>query len=374
MEPAFLTPLYERPGPWASVQVDTGWTDESAAARRELQARDICDELAALGCDEATGAAVYEALTARPDGAEDAGRAVYAAGGEVVLDQPLSARPPAPMDVTWSALPRVAPLLDLAAQDPVCVVACIDRLGADLEVRTPLGGRDAGTVGGREYPVHLTGRADRSARHFRQSVENTWEHNAAETAAAVAQCQADTHADLIVLAGDPRERAAVHRRLPEALQDLVVETEHGGRAGGASTRLLDEDVDRARREHVRRRADHELERFRSAHEATAEGVPALVEAARQHRIAELLVRPDGPDNGREVWIGAEPDQLSVHRSDARYLGETRPEPARADDALLRSAAVTGARGECVHPAAGDDIPAGGLGALLRGPYGDGERT
>lgn len=34
MEPAILTPLHERPGPWASVQVGTAWTDESTPAGR----------------------------------------------------------------------------------------------------------------------------------------------------------------------------------------------------------------------------------------------------------------------------------------------------------------------------------------------------
>jgi hypothetical protein len=35
MEPAILTPLHEPPGPWASVQVDTAWTDESTTTRRQ---------------------------------------------------------------------------------------------------------------------------------------------------------------------------------------------------------------------------------------------------------------------------------------------------------------------------------------------------
>jgi hypothetical protein len=258
-------------------------------------------------------------------------------------------------------------------QEPVCLVAYIDRKGADLELRSPLGSRSAGHAEGETWPLRRTATVDWSERHFQQSVEDTWERNAGEIAAAIAAGHEDSGADLIVLAGDERERRAVHNRLPTVLRPLVIETEHGGRAEGAAVRLLDEDVERARQEHLNRHAEEELDRFRSAGDAAAEGVPALIEAAREHRIAELFVRPEGPDAHREVWVGKEPDQLAVRRTDMQYLGETNPSLARADDALLRSAVVTGAEALRVPPGPDDAVPAGGLGALLRWPLGEKER-
>ncbi|GHI29725.1 hypothetical protein Sdagh_14550 [Streptomyces daghestanicus] len=99
-------------------------------------------------------------------------------------------------------------------------------------------------------------------------------------------------------------------------------------------------------------------------------MPALVEAAREHRIDELLVIPDGPDTHREVWIGEDADQLAVRRTELKTLGEQNSWAARADDALLRSAVMTGAPAISVLPALPDtedrqDTPVGGLGALLR---------
>jgi hypothetical protein len=368
MDLAFLHPLYERPGPWASVYVDTSRHTENTAHERDLTAGAMARELAGQGADEATCDAVRRAVEGLRHSCEPHGRALFARGGEVVLD-PALARPPQGDRALWTPLPRVAPLLELAGEDPVCVVAYVDRKGADFELRGALGRDDAGSVTGRQWPVHRTGSVDWSERHFQLRVENTWEHNAAEIADALAVCQEETAADLLILVGDDRERRSVHERLPRRLHDLVVEARHG--TGG---RLLDEDVERARAEHVRDRAGAELERFLAARApddegraSAVEGVPALVEAAREYRIDELLVRPDGPDAHREVWIGEDPDRLAVRRTELTALGERQSWPARADDALIRSAAATDAAALSVTaaPNAREDTPVGGLGALLR---------
>jgi hypothetical protein len=366
MDLAFLHPLYEHRGPWASVYVDTSRHTEDTPHERSLTAQTAARELARQGADKATREAVHTALDELRHSSEPHGRALFATGGEVVLDPPLTADPGGPF-ILWSALPHTAPLLDLAGEDPLCVVAYVDRKGADFELRGARGSRDAGSVAGRQWPVHRTATVDWSERHFQLRVENTREHNAAEIADALAVCQEETRADLLILVGDDRERRAVHERLPQRLHDRVVEAPHG-----PGSRLLDKDVERARAEHVHRRAAEELERFMAArapdadgHVGAVEGVPALVEAAREHRIDELLIRPEGPDTHREVWIGEDPDQLAVRRTETKPLGQTRPWPARADDALLRSAVATGAPALSVTAAGPQDTPTGGLGALLR---------
>ena len=367
MDLAFLHPLYEHPGPWASVYVDTSRHTEVTPHERSLVARAAADRLAEQGADEATCRAVRATLEELGHSAEPHGRAVFATGGEVVLDPHLAASPPGTMSPHWSALPHTAPLLDLAGEDPVCVVAYIDRRGAAFELRGALGTRDAGSVAGQQWPVHRTSTIDWSERHFQLRVENTWEHNAAEIADALTVCQDETRADLLILVGDDRERRAVHERLPQRLHDRTVETR-----AGTGSRLLDEEVERARAEHVHRRAAEDLERFKAARApdtdgnvGAVEGVPALIEAAREHRIDELLIRPDGPDTRREVWVGEDSDQLAVRRTETKPLGEARPWSARADDALLRSVVATGAPALSVTAAGPEDAPVGGLGALLR---------
>ncbi|MBN0044485.1 hypothetical protein JS756_10240 [Streptomyces actuosus] len=370
MDLAYLHPLYEQTGPWASAYVDLSHHAGDRRAEGGPTALAMARELAAQGADEATCRAVRNAVDDLAHSGEPQDRALFARSGEVVLD-PLLARPPrGGGSAQWARLPRVAPLLELAGEDPVCVVAYLDRRGADFELRGAPAGHEEGVLQGWQWPVHPTGPADRSERQFQLRVENAWEHNAAEIADALAVCQEETGADLLILVGDERERRAVHDRLPQRLRDRIVETGHG--SGG---RLTGEELDRARAEHVRRRAREDLDRFLAARVPDArgragavEGVPALAEAAREHRIDELLIRPQGPDTRREVWIGQEPDRVAVRRAELTALGTPHAWPARADDALLRAAVDAGAPAVCVTPALRDasaDTPSGGLGALLR---------
>ncbi|MFZ4205612.1 Vms1/Ankzf1 family peptidyl-tRNA hydrolase [Streptomyces griseoincarnatus] len=379
MQLSFLQPLFDRPGPWATVYFGPLQSDESGAKRRELSVREACRTLEEEGADAATTEAVRDALLRIGPAEDPAGRVVFATGGEVVLSHRLS-RPPQRQISCWAPLPRLTPLLELAGQDPVCLVAYIDRTGADFELRGGAAGpRSAGQVEGEQHPVHRTASSDWSERHFQLKVENTWEHNAGEIAEALNAAYEESGADLVVLAGDPRERPAVHEKLSEAVRGVTTETEHGGRAAGSASPVLEEAIEQARRRHTRHRVEEVLDRFRAGRVGTdrpteaVEGVPALVEAAREHRIDTLLVRPDGPELDRDTWVGARPDQIAARRSDARTLGESDPTVVRADDALLRAAAVTAADVLVVPPADDDgadatDIPTGGLGALLRWTY------
>ncbi|CAL9400930.1 Vms1/Ankzf1 family peptidyl-tRNA hydrolase [Streptomyces sp. enrichment culture] len=370
MELAFLNPLYEHPGSWASAYVDLSQHDEDMHTQRRLTAEAVARQLREQGADEATCRAVHDAVAALERSTEPYGRAVFARDGEVVLQVPLTQAPPQGL-VCWGTLPHVTPLLDLAGEDPVSLVAYIDRTGADFELRSAVLREEAGHVtGSRQWPMHRAKATDWSERHFQLKVEDTWEHNARDIAEALAACQAETGADLLILCGEQRECRSVHEQLPAQLRDRAVETAHG-----VGSRLLPREVEEIRARHVRERILAEVDRYRSARTpdeerraAAVEGVPGLIEAAREHRLAELLILPDGPDTGREVWVGEDPAQLAERRTELRDLGEQHAWPARADDALVRAAVVTDAPVFSLAPVladTGEEVPAGGMGALLR---------
>ncbi|WP_369203057.1 Vms1/Ankzf1 family peptidyl-tRNA hydrolase [Streptomyces sp. PU-14G] len=375
-----LAPLLDRHGPWATAYVGTARATETAGDERRLTARAAGDELARQGAGAATVDAVTQYLETLSPRTQPQGSVVFATDGEVVLDLPLT-RAPDRTQVCWSALPHLAPLPELTGENPLCLTARIDRTGADFELADARGTREAGQARGEDWPVHRTTTGEPSEKHFQLKVENTWESNAGVIADAIATRFRETGADVLVLSGDPRERRAVHEKLPERLRGVAVETSHGGRAAGSATELLDRETERARQEFVQRHTDDALSRLRAAHTPgspgpagstgadVAEGVPSLVEAAREHRVGTLVVRPGGSDRDREVWVGDSCDQVAVRRSELQYLGATEPVPARADDALLRSAAATDAEVLVASPQ--DDLPVGGMGAVLRWTHEEG---
>ncbi|MCK7624362.1 hypothetical protein MUU72_14835 [Streptomyces sp. RS10V-4] len=371
MQLPLLRPVVDRAGPWATVYTEIPHTTEDAAKQQELIAEATGAKLLALGADEATSGALRDALAAPQQRAGEArgSHALFATEGRVVLDVPLPGPPPAPL-VTWGPVPRITPLLAALGQSPLCLVVRLDRHGADFCVTDGRTGHEAGQVEGADRPLHRTASADWSETHFQAKVENTWERNAQDIADAIADAYEKCGAEAVLLVGDTRERRAVHDRLPEPLRSVTHESEHGGRADGADTDLVERDVAQVCAGHEHDRVTAATERFRTGADPvgkpapdTAAGIPALVEAAREHRIGTLLVDPRGADAGREVWVGSRSDQLGVRASELTYLGEPHPAAARADDALIRSAAATGA--DIVVVPDPEQAPAGGLGAILR---------
>ncbi|MFE3324374.1 hypothetical protein [Streptomyces sp. NPDC059176] len=379
MELGFLKPLFEHPGPWASVYIDTSRATEDAAKRQELRERSVASQLIEAGADGYTTRAVMDRLAQEPVSGAPPGRALFAAGAEVLLDIPLAVGPAA-SEATWSVLPHIAPLAELRGDAPPCMVAYIDRSGADLELRDGTHRRSLGQANGREWQGrgHRSVPEDRQEWHYRNKVENGWNETADAIAAELARQWPGSGARLLVLTGDARERRAVHNKLPEQIRAVAVEAGSGSRSPGSSATVLDRQIADACEQYANDRLQSALERFRMGrgrpgeHRETsvdtglggaAEGIPAVVDAVRSHQVATLLVARGASDASREVWIGPGADDVAVQRGQARAMGVAKPVPARADDALLRSAAA--GDGEVLMVPAGADGPAGGFGAVLR---------
>jgi hypothetical protein len=112
-----LRPLYERPGPWASVYLDTSRDTDGAIRTFEPRWHAARDVLAGVGCDPLTVHALDDAvLDHHPDGPGRHGLALFATAGEVILRQALPA-PPASIAV-YEPLPYAMPMIaQLARQD-----------------------------------------------------------------------------------------------------------------------------------------------------------------------------------------------------------------------------------------------------------------
>ncbi|MFD3533657.1 hypothetical protein [Streptomyces sp. NPDC058664] len=380
MDLDFLKPLLERPGPWASVFMETSRFTEDAAKIQKLRDRSVLGQLVDEGVDPVTVGAIAERLAAEQASGAPPGRALFATAGDIVLDLPLATAPPA-AEVTWSALPHIAPLMFLHGDEPRCLVALIDRTGADLELWDSRSRERVGQVAGEEWQGrgHRSIPQDRYEWHYSNKVEGAWEETADIIAAELARRCPQDGGTLLVLAGDARERRTVHERLPQQTRSVTVEVEHGSRAPGASTEHLGRQIEEARSRFARERVRRALDTFRAGRgrpgehrESTvdtapgpaAEGVPAVVEAAREHQVATLLLGHEASDAGRHVWVGSGATDIALGRTEARAWGYGgRPEEARADDALLR--ACVAADSEVLVVPEDMPGPAGGLGAVLR---------
>lgn len=359
MRLSLLQPVIDRPGPWASVYADVAHDTADAGRQQELTATATTAQLFALGADEATCGAVHEALlTRRGEPDAHAGRALFAAHGALVLDTPLPGPPAVPF-AAWGPVPRVTPLLAAIGDDPVCLVVRLGRSGADFAV---LGERATGTDRGAP--------GERPVRHFCAAADHHGTRRAEEIADAVRREFESSGAGAVVLVGAEEERRLVHAALPEPLRALTYESEHGGPTPDAESDLVERDIAQVRAAQESDRVALVADRFRAGAGPgrkdvphSAAGIPALIEAAREHRIDTLLVSPHGADGARQVWVGSDADQLAVRGRELPQMGELRPAAARADDALVRSAAAHGA--DIVVVLDPERAPAGGLGAILR---------
>jgi hypothetical protein len=136
------------------------------------------------------------------------------------------------------------------------------------------------------------------------------------------------------------------------------------RAGDASSELL---LETALETTWARTADEtrsRLDEFRSqaARGQAAEGLAATVAALRSGQAAEVLIADD-PSSTARAWVGPQPVDVAVSSHELAELGVEQSVADRADAAVVRAAAATGAELRFVPE--GEQPPQGGIGALLR---------
>jgi hypothetical protein len=362
MDMSKLRDVATAPGPFASVYLDASHDTEDAAKVAELRWRGLRNQLADQGAPEKTLAALDKAVSAAEPPAGKAGRVLIASGAGVLVDQMLPVPPPT--DVTrFSSLPGLLPLASYLPPPVPHVVVVADASGADLhsfDGRVEL----VETVRGRQHPLHKTRGGGWAHKRLQQTVEDTVKHNAKQVADEVERLVGEVRAELVVLGGEVQARSAVRTEL-DLDDDLVVEVEGTGLAGGTD----DDEFDNAVRALIaQRQQQHDaevVERFRvelGREGLAVEGLAPVADALREANVDTLVVNADVLAD-QLVWTSDQPDQVGVDEVSVRQ-GTGDPadvERNRADDALARAAAVTGANG-----VVGDDIEVlQGVGAILR---------
>ena len=367
MDVSFLQPLFDAPGPYATVCADVTHNTENADTELDLRVRAISEELTAQGAPGPVVDAVRSTLLQANDGGQVAtlrGRAlVVAADGTVVLDEALADAPRTPV-TAWSPTPDLLPVLRQLAGRVPHVVVVADRVGADLTVSGGSGQPlEVLEVDGDTFHMRKVQVGGWAHNTYMHTAENQWEQNAGKVADQLHEVVVRDGSRFVLLAGDVRARQLIADKASTEVSDVLVTMDGGGRAAGADRSVIDARAAELVGENEAAESARVLEQIESAsaHGLAVTGTALVVEALRKAQV-ETLVLADQPDD-EQLYVGATPLEIGVSIEDLSALGSTETSAVPAERALL-AAAVGSNAGVVVVPrsAMPGDIP---VAAVLR---------
>jgi hypothetical protein len=376
----FMRALYEDPAGdfgarYVSVYLDTTPTSAGAATEVALRWRAAYDRLSAAGADAATLNAVAPVVTQRDHAVR--GRVIFARGGEVRLEGALPL-PPRQELASLAPLPHVLPwLAQLPARVPHVRVAAGRAGGQVLTVPGGVSGATARitTVEGVSWPVHKVSAGGWSEQRLQRSTEEAWTVTAKRIAGAAVAAAERVNAEFVVVGGDVRERSMVLDLLPSPLRESAVSVD---REVAADDAAFDAE---ARAEEEQRAASREralLDELAVRLSAAAEerravtGLAGTLTALRDGLVSDVLLIGEPSWVPDAVWIGPGLADAATERAALAERGVAVSVQARADAALARAAAGTGAElrflsADRARPGDAAGEAADGIAALLRAP-------
>ncbi len=361
LAPPDLAAIFERPGPFATVYLNTDPAIENAAQYSERRWRAQSEALAGLGAPESVLAAID---TVVPDAHLYGAGLGVVADGDVVAHVEHHPHPPAADLSRWSPLPSVAGMLEWRQGHVPHVLVLIDRRGADLYATDAQGTEVHDEAGADTHlPVEKVAPGGWSQRRYQQRAEVAWEKNASAVADELVQLVERVGAQLVVVAGDVRATQLLRENLPDRVEGMLHEVS-GGRARDGSEIEIAQETARLVATAAARDTVAVLEKFREErgeHDRAADGAAATFAALQEARVEMLLVHDD-PDDRRTAWFGERPADVALQRNDLIELGIEGPQEGRLVDVAVRAALGTGATVRVVpkHGGANESI-----GAILR---------
>ena len=341
MDVSFLAPVFNAPGPYATVCADITHVTENADTELDLRVRAISEELTGQGAPEPVVSAVRTQLLQANEGGQLAtlrGRAlIVAADGTVVLDEALADAPREPV-TRWSPEPHVLPVLRQLAGRVPHVVVVADRVGADIAVAAGSGQQvESSSVDGETFHMRKVQVGGWAHNTYMHTAENQWEQNAGQVADELHAVVTRDGSRFVLLAGDVRARQLIADKASKELSDVLVTMDGGGRAAGADRSVIDDRATELIAENEAADVTRAVEQIEaaSAHGLAVTGTALVVEALRKAQV-ETLVLADQPDDER-LFTGSGPLELGVSREDVTALGVADAQQVPAELALLRAA-------------------------------------
>ena len=327
-----------------------------------LRWRALAGRLRADGADEPTLAAVGEHVAGLRVSPTEI--AIFAGDGEIRMARSLPGGPHYDL-ASFGTPPRVGPLLAWLRHRPPYVVVAIDRAGADLLTapRGALTGAER-TVLGPDDEIERNAPGGWSQPRYQRRAEDSWQHNAAAVAAAVAEELRRVGSDLVLVAGDVRASQLLRGRLERVEHAIDVRRLPGGRGDDWSAPNRAAAIAQALDAYTAERTAATLARFAAVGGPAGRAVqgvrPTLAALAAGQ--AEALLVADDPADTRQAWFG---DQVWAAASPGdRKALEHACRRGRMVDVAVRAALLTGADVWMLERAEASGL-ADGIGALRR---------
>jgi len=347
-----IAELYERPGPFVTVYLDTNPEVENAAQRSLGHWRNVRRDLETAGAP----LTALDAIQALVPDAHHRGTTLAAIADSTGLQLTRTFDNAITRDVgRWASLPQVAPIIEVQQSSPTHIVVLCDRVGADIAVYAANDG-DRGTallqvvVGDAQDPhISKSKPGGWSQPRYQERAENAWEHTAREVVERLTKVCDIVDPRLVLVSGDVRAVQLLQEHLPPRVAS-VVRLMTGEPVNEVATLVAEDTVAL-------------LEKFREERgqgDRAVEGVDATLDALSAARVDTLLVHDD-PRDERMCWFGADVPLVAPDPQPLRDQGADQPQMARLADVAIRTAFCTGARVRVVPATAVKER----LGAILR---------
>jgi hypothetical protein len=357
MNLAGIQHLYNHDGPFVNLHIEVTRDSESAARAMETRWTTIRHQLTDADVDAALLDRIGE-LVVEPTGVHGpARRSIVAAGDHVRFDDVRMGRGAWPEVTAVGSLPDVSGWVTQVDGEFPFTLVVADREGAEVDVYRSLSEQQHTheTVEGQTLHVQKVPAGDWS--ELQGHTEEVWRRNARTVADTVRGAAKEHGGRLVLLAGEVRARAEIREALESGGNLDVVEIESGGRAAGASSEALWNEVNTAvgqqwakDRQHVRERLDEQSGQDRAVSRGLRNVLEALVRGQVERLVVDLA-------KAHEQTI-APGDYPGIVLPASAFEGRRLP----ADQTLVAAGAATDAD-LSVLPI--DSIGGDGIAALLR---------
>lgn len=368
-----LRPLLDHPGPLTTVCLDVTRADE--AGEREVRSRwhGLRRELEEQGAPVGTLERIGERVMTPTHVPGPHGRFVVADAEQILFDRVL-ADAPARQEAVHDGVPALVPAAQAECSAVRYLLVEVDRSGADLTWSgTRADEETTDQVEGGHDVLHKVRAGGWSHRRLQSRARDSWERNAETVATELDRAVARHRPELVMITGDVRAVALIRDAVGRAAAEVLTEVPGGSRADGVKEDAFARNVHRVLEAYRARRRDDVVARLSEGLGRGEQAVTELgdvAEVLRRGQVAELVLVQDAAGtlaglDGCTLWVGPDPLQLAVRRSELAALGvpDAQVRELRAPVALLRAAVAQDAG--ITFADAGSVELVDGVGALLR---------